>query len=75
MDRARTDPQALPSPVRITNCDGKGPFVFICDHASNFVPDEFAGLGLDRAELTRHIAWDPAPRRSLSAWPRHSMRC
>jgi predicted N-formylglutamate amidohydrolase len=59
MDRARTDPQALPSPVRITNRDGKGPFVFICDHASNFVPDEFAGLGLDRAELTRHIAWDP----------------
>jgi predicted N-formylglutamate amidohydrolase len=31
----------------------------LCDHASNAVPDEFERLGLDAADLTRHIGWDP----------------
>lgn len=31
----------------------------LCDHAGNHVPPEYAGLGLDAAELARHIAWDP----------------
>jgi predicted N-formylglutamate amidohydrolase len=43
----------------VYNRDGKGPFVIVCDHASNFVPSEFGGLGLKAADLLRHIAWDP----------------
>ena len=37
---------------------GSSPFVLICDHASNRVPDELNQLGLPSAELARHIAWD-----------------
>jgi predicted N-formylglutamate amidohydrolase len=43
----------------VHNRDGKGPFVIVCDHASNVVPSEFGGLGLRAADLLRHIAWDP----------------
>ena len=45
--------------VRVTNRAGSSPFVLLCDHASNFVPSSYGTLGLDAAELTRHIAWDP----------------
>jgi predicted N-formylglutamate amidohydrolase len=54
----RTSPAASDS-VRVTNPDGKGAYVFTCDHASNFLPDDYRGLGLPAAELSRHIAWDP----------------
>jgi len=37
---------------------GAGPFVIVCDHASNFVPDELNCLGLTKDDLARHIAWD-----------------
>lgn len=43
---------------RILRPLGSGPYVLICDHASNRVPDELNLLGVDPAELTRHIAWD-----------------
>ncbi len=33
--------------------------LLLCDHASNFVPDEFASLGLTQDELNSHFAWDP----------------
>jgi predicted N-formylglutamate amidohydrolase len=32
--------------------------VLLCEHASNFIPPEYNGLGLSPAELERHIAWD-----------------
>ena len=32
--------------------------VFCCEHASNFVPKEFSGLGLRPDHLSSHIAWD-----------------
>ncbi|MGE0284134.1 MAG: N-formylglutamate amidohydrolase [Rhizobiaceae bacterium] len=46
-------------PVEIERLDGASPYVFVCDHASNFVPADYGTLGLDVSELTRHIAWDP----------------
>jgi predicted N-formylglutamate amidohydrolase len=54
-----TDP-GTPSPcaVEILNPAGKSPVVLLCEHASNFIPDEYDGLGLSEAELQRHIAWD-----------------
>ena len=32
--------------------------IIICDHASNYVPAEFNGLGLPPEQLERHIAYD-----------------
>nr|WP_245450938.1 N-formylglutamate amidohydrolase [Pseudaminobacter arsenicus] len=46
-------------PVHVTNRSGTSPYVVICDHASNFIPAKFTGLGLSKADLERHIAWDP----------------
>jgi predicted N-formylglutamate amidohydrolase len=45
--------------VTVTNRDGRGRIVLVCDHASNRIPPEFGTLGLDPADLQRHIAWDP----------------
>jgi predicted N-formylglutamate amidohydrolase len=54
---------ALPSDVDdavlIENPNGVCPLVLACDHASNYLPARFAGLGLAASDLTRHIAWDP----------------
>lgn len=30
----------------------------MCDHASNYVPDELCGLGVAAEDLERHIGWD-----------------
>ncbi|GGF03605.1 N-formylglutamate amidohydrolase [Stappia taiwanensis] len=49
----------VPSVVVTENAEGLGPFVFLCDHASNVLPAEFGGLGLDEAARRAHIAWDP----------------
>ena len=43
---------------RILNAQGRGRFIFFCDHASNFIPAELENRGLPPAELVRHIAWD-----------------
>lgn len=47
-----------PPAAETVNPDGKSPYVLLCEHASNHIPARYAGLGLDEAELTRHIAWD-----------------
>lgn len=58
------------SPVVVENPEGDGPFVIVCDHASNRIPDEFCSLEVDPALLDTHIAWDAgalAVSRRLSA--------
>ncbi|MFU1476365.1 N-formylglutamate amidohydrolase [Roseovarius sp. C7] len=57
------DPGALlgpgdPPPVEVINPEGKGGFVFGCEHAGNLIPAGLGTLGLTAEELTRHIAWD-----------------
>jgi predicted N-formylglutamate amidohydrolase len=47
------------SPIVVENAEGAGPFVILCDHASNRIPEEFASFGFDPALLETHIAWDP----------------
>jgi len=47
-----------PPAVEIVNGGGAAPAVLVCDHAGNAVPARLAGLGLDAATLSRHIAWD-----------------
>jgi predicted N-formylglutamate amidohydrolase len=58
----RADPTLLapdePAPVEILNQDGTAPVLLICDHATNFIPRAFRSLGLDQAQLARHITWD-----------------
>ena len=46
-------------PLVAENPDGAGPFVFVCDHASNRIPERYGSLGLPADALQTHIAWDP----------------
>ena len=48
--------------IELVNPVGKGRMIFACEHATNFIPEEYAGLGLDAPALESHIAWD------LGAW-------
>ncbi|MBU2643631.1 N-formylglutamate amidohydrolase [bacterium] len=47
-----------PRPATCTNADGSSPFLFICEHACNRIPESLDGLGLTHPDLNRHIAWD-----------------
>ncbi len=47
-----------PAPFRFINPAGKSPFLLLGDHAGNEVPAKLVRLGLDEAELGRHIALD-----------------
>ncbi len=47
-----------PAPVVVENTGGPAPLLLLCDHASAFIPAALDRLGLDGAELARHIAWD-----------------
>jgi len=40
------------------NADGTSPIVLVCEHASNFIPDHMQRLGLEEADVQRHIAYD-----------------
>jgi predicted N-formylglutamate amidohydrolase len=59
MEPALPAEHATSNAVRITNRNGRSPIVVICDHASNFIPEQFGGFGLGKRELESHIAWDP----------------
>jgi predicted N-formylglutamate amidohydrolase len=45
--------------VLVTNVRGASPFVILCDHASNRIPERYGDLGLSPSERLSHIAWDP----------------
>lgn len=47
------------SPVVAENPEGTGPFVIVCDHASNSIPEEYKSFGFADDALETHIAWDP----------------
>lgn len=55
----RADNLLWPKAVTVTNEGGISPYLFVCEHASHFIPDRFDKLGLNEHELTAHIAWDP----------------
>lgn len=42
----------------IDNADGCASVLLLCEHATNFIPERFGGLGLNEAALTDHVAWD-----------------
>lgn len=41
------------------NAGGRSPFVLVCDHASNRIPQPYGDLGLNLVQRLMHIAWDP----------------
>ncbi|GAW34263.1 N-formylglutamate amidohydrolase [Roseovarius sp. A-2] len=43
----------------IINADGTGPAVILCEHASNHIPADYDGLGLEPSARDSHAAWDP----------------
>lgn len=45
-------------PVILLNEAGPSRYVLICEHASNRIPRKLGNLGLEPADLSRHIAWD-----------------
>ncbi|MDN3720687.1 N-formylglutamate amidohydrolase [Roseibium salinum] len=46
--------------VAVENAEGRSPFVFVCDHASNFFPPPYdQSLAITEADKSAHIAWDP----------------
>ena len=47
-----------PKPVRVENPQGRGLGLIICDHAGNRVPRALKDMGLEKATLKKHIAWD-----------------
>lgn len=47
-----------PAPFEVLNPDSTCPLLLICDHAGRAVPRALGTLGLDNADLHRHIAWD-----------------
>jgi predicted N-formylglutamate amidohydrolase len=49
---------ARPPLMRVHEGDAHSPYVLVCEHASAFVPPEYAGLGLDSRTLATHIGWD-----------------
>ena len=57
-DKARPRRQER-SLIVAENPEGSGPFVFVCDHASNRIPEEFVSFGFAEEALATHIAWDP----------------
>ncbi|MBV9554957.1 MAG: N-formylglutamate amidohydrolase [Alphaproteobacteria bacterium] len=47
-----------PPPVRVLRPAGASAFLFTADHAGRRIPRALGTLGLDQADLGRHIAWD-----------------
>jgi len=45
--------------VLVSNARGQSPFVVVCDHASNRIPEKYGNMGLSGVERVSHIAWDP----------------
>lgn len=48
--------------VEVLNADGAGQVLLLCEHASRYIPPEFANLGLNEDQLTSHAVWDPGAR-------------
>ncbi|MEH6630261.1 MAG: N-formylglutamate amidohydrolase [Halopseudomonas aestusnigri] len=47
-----------PSPVNMINEDSENSFLFLCDHATSFIPRSRNNLGIDDHHLERHVAYD-----------------
>ena len=55
----RAQEQLQPFQALIEREEARGQIILVCEHASNVVPEPWGTLGLTRAQLEAHIAWDP----------------
>lgn len=46
------------SPADLINPEGRSDVLLVCEHASNYIPESFASLGLSEQERLSHIGWD-----------------
>ena len=44
--------------VEVVEGTGERPVLLLCDHAGHKVPEGIGHLGIDQAQLCRHIGWD-----------------
>jgi len=47
-----------PEPVELVNAGGVSPFVLSCEHAGRAIPENLGDLGVQAADMERHIAYD-----------------
>lgn len=52
------DPTRDPDPVAFTSADGRDDVLLVCEHAGRHVPVLLKNLGLGKAEVRQHIAYD-----------------
>ncbi len=52
------EPERVEQPVETVSGEVRRGLLILCDHASNHVPDDLAGLGVAPEEFSRHIAYD-----------------
>ncbi|PCJ07875.1 MAG: N-formylglutamate amidohydrolase [Rhodobacteraceae bacterium] len=57
-----SDSNALTAAVEISNPEGSGAALILCEHASNHFPAQFGNLGMQVADQDSHAAWDPGAR-------------
>jgi len=57
-----SDSNALTAAVEISNPEGSGAALILCEHASNHFPAQFGNLGMQAADQDSHAAWDPGAR-------------
>jgi len=50
----KPEPSAL-----VINGEGLSRILLVCEHASNHIPERYAGLGMADAAKVSHAAWDP----------------
>lgn len=59
MSKFTTSNTAPDASAHVINRNGPARVVLVCEHASNHIPDRYAGLGLTQAAMVSHAAWDP----------------
>jgi len=47
------------SSALVINGEGQSRVLLVCEHASNHIPERYAGLGMTDAAKISHAAWDP----------------
>ncbi len=57
--------------VETRNAASTAQVVFLCEHASNHIPENLSALGLSEEAVASHIAWDPGALPVAEALARH----
>ena len=53
------DSESKIAPALVEGRDRTGPFVILCDHASNRFPEKYSGISEYEMLAKEHVSWDP----------------